>query len=295
MGENSRIAWTQHTWNPWVGCTPVSAGCDHCYMAREQRRFGHDPAVVRRTSADTWRQPMRWQSALDHAYRVSHRAADRTQCVFTCSWSDFFHPAADGWRADAWDVIRETTRDAIPAAGGWGGLPRAHLTWLILTKRPERILECLPADWGDGWPHVWLGVTAETQEQADRRVLQLLWTPAMHRFVSLEPLLEPVELGCDDAELGWINYLRPPRLNGVQVPGIDWVIVGGETGPSARPMQSDWARTLREQCIQAHVPFCFKQHGNWWCREYRTNPTYRENHELDGRIWRLGPCSNTMP
>src|SRR5262245_37220659 len=124
--ENSRISWTGHTWNPWVGCDQISPGCDFCYMFTAQRRYGQDPTVVRRTGAATWRKPYKW-----HKNALVPGALTP---VFTCSWSDFFHKEADLWRADAWNVIKET-----PA-----------LTYQVLTKRPGRIPYCLPPDWGDG-------------------------------------------------------------------------------------------------------------------------------------------------
>src|SRR4051794_20471332 len=127
MGRHSAIEWTDATYNPWRGCDKVSPGCAHCYMFREQRRYGRDPSVVVRAKDPTFYAPLRWQEPA---------------LVFTCSWSDWFHEAADSWREDAWDVLRQTP----------------HLTYQILTKRPERITELLPEDWGDGWSNVWLGV-----------------------------------------------------------------------------------------------------------------------------------------
>jgi protein gp37 len=145
--------------------------------------------------------------------------------VFTCSWSDWFIEAADAWRDDAWDVIR--TRPA--------------LNFQILTKRPENIIDRLPADWGEGWPNVWLGVSAEDQKHADLRIPVLRDVPAAVRFASLEPLLGPVVI--------------PDRSD------LDWVIVGGESGPGSRPMKLDWAREIRDQCDAEDIAFFFKQWG----------------------------------
>ena len=114
---------THYTWNPWRGCTKISPGCQHCYMFRDQRRYGRDPSVVVRTK--TWRDPLRWQKKAE--------AAGRTDLVFTCSWSDWFHEDADPWRDEAWGVVC--------------GCP--NLTFQILTKRPARILGHLPADWAE--------------------------------------------------------------------------------------------------------------------------------------------------
>lgn len=212
MGKQSSIEWTDATWNPWRGCTKVSPGCAHCYMFRDQTRYGHDPAIVVR-SKTTFDEPRRWADP---------------QTVFTCSWSDWFHEDADPWRDEAWAIIRETPR---------------HL-YLILTKRPEMILDRLPLDWGEGWPNVWLGVSVESNRFA-YRATTLVHTPAAGRFVSAEPLLAPVRF-----EPGVLRRL-------------DWVIVGGESGPDRRPMELQWARGLRDDCGIAGVPFFLKQLGGW--------------------------------
>ena len=212
MGKSTEIAWTDHTWNPWQGCTPVSTGCDHCYMARSKRRFGHDPWTVTRSAQRTFAAPLRWRDGR----------------VFVCSWSDFFHERVrSSWREEAWSVIRQTPR----------------LTYQILTKRPERILDCLPGDWGDGWPHVWIGVTAEDQARLDERWPILERSPAVVRFISLEPLLGQVTL----RDVGG-RPLRP-----------DWVIVGGESGPGFRPIHPDWVTAIRDECVPRSIPFFFKQ------------------------------------
>lgn len=210
MSERTGIAWTDATWNPWQGCTKVSPGCAHCYMYREKTRYGQDPETVVRSAPGTFLAPRKWKDP---------------RRVFTCSWSDFFHPAADAWRADAWDIIRETP----------------HLTYQILTKRPGRIPDALPADWGKGWPHVHLGVSVESQRFV-LRINALRTVPAAVRFLSAEPLLGALDLtGLTD--------------------GIGWVICGGESGPGARPMSDDWARGLRDQCAAAGVPYFLKQLG----------------------------------
>ncbi len=215
MGKNTPIAWADHSWNPWQGCHPVSEGCARCYMYREKRRYGQDPAVVVRSTDATFRKPLHWH---EHAR------------VFTCSWSDFFIEEADPWRDEAWDIIRQTP----------------HLTYLILTKRVENVPSRLPADWP--WENVWLGVTAENQARADERIPLLLRTPAAVRFVSCEPLLGPINL-CPS----WYDWYNGPH----------WIIAGGESGPGARPMHPDWARSLRDQCETRDVPFFMKQWGEY--------------------------------
>ncbi|MBW7934497.1 MAG: phage Gp37/Gp68 family protein [Gemmatimonadaceae bacterium] len=161
MGDRTGIEWTDRTWNPWYGCTKVSAGCDHCYMFRDQERRGQIADVVAR-SKTTFRDPLTWKDPAR---------------VFSCSWSDWFHRDADPWRAEAWAIIRATP----------------HLTYQILTKRPGRIARHLPKDWGDGYPNVWLGVSLETQGYASRLAV-LADIPARVRFMSAEPLLSRLTL-----------------------------------------------------------------------------------------------------
>ncbi len=263
MGTNSNIEWTDHTWNPWIGCQKVSPGCDNCYMMRDVRRFGMDGTAVY-ASVKTFNAPLAKNRAKGWKWQDGSK-------IFVCSWSDFFHSAADSWRGEAWDTIRR----------------RPGLIFQILTKRPENIFTRLPDDWGGGWPNVWLGVTAENQEMADTRVTWLLSIPAARRFVSIEPMLGAVDL----TRLDTIKAFDPsaiqrygdaaPRLKwnalsnndgyngdftmqtGEEMALLDWVIVGGESGPNARPMHPDWVRSLRDQCRKANVAFFFKQWGDW--------------------------------
>lgn len=234
MSETTAIEWTDKTWNPWYGCTKVSPGCAHCYMYRDKRRFGLDPETVVR-SKTTFNAPLKWR--------------DRA-LVFTCSWSDFFHEAADAWRPEAWDIIRRTP----------------HLTYQILTKRPERIAAHLPDDWGEGWPNVWLGTSVENQRWVSR-IDHLCAVPARVRFLSCEPLLGPVDLGAALWRPMAMSELPAYALNdgcsdGIAPRGLlHWVIAGGESGPRARPMELDWARSLRRQCHTAGVAFFLKQLG----------------------------------
>lgn len=172
MAESTGISWTDATWlcNPWMGCTKVSAGCDNCYMFRDQRRYGNDPEIVRR-SKTKFAEPLKWVGS---------------RLVFTCSWSDWFHIDADPWRDEAWDIIRRTPQ---------------HI-YQILTKRPGRIRRHLPEDWGEGYPNVWLGTSVESNEFLNRvRVLRDI--PAALRFISAEPLLGPLyDLDLDG--IGWV-------------------------------------------------------------------------------------------
>lgn len=244
MGDETSISWAEATWNPWRGCTRVSAGCDGCYMFRDQRRYGRDPEVVVRAAPGTFNAPL------------SKKWAE-PRIVFTCSWSDWFHVTADPWRDEAWDIIRRTPQH----------------TYMILTKRPGRIHRCLPDDWGDGWPNVWLGVSIETA-RFNHRADQLRRTPAALRFLSCEPLLGSLyprplastsgarpDRSADDAAGGGRPTREPSPLD---LSGIGLVIVGGESGPRkpsagsdippARPMHPAWARQIRDAVLsQQHV------------------------------------------
>ena len=228
MGATTGIAWADATWNCWQGCTKVSAGCAHCYMYREKTQYGQDPSIVVRSKPATFNAPLKW---------------DAGKRVFVCSWSDFFHEAADAWRADAWSIIRQ----------------RTDLTFLILTKRIERVSKLLP--WGPGVAkpprHVWLGVSVEDQATADTRIPLLLQTPAEVRFVSVEPMLGPVDLH----KFLWIDGPLIPgdRIVSRAWNSSLWVICGGESGPQARPMMVNWALNIRDQCRIAGVPLFVKQ------------------------------------
>lgn len=223
MAENSAIAWTDHTFNPWIGCTKVSPACDRCYAESWANRFGK-PELWKgkrsRTSPANWRKPLAWNASAA-AY------GERRQRVFCASLADVFdNQVPDEWRADLWRLIAATP----------------NLDWLLLTKRPQNIAKMLPPGWGEGWPNVWLGTTVENQEEVERRTPHLTAIPAAVRFLSCEPLLAEVNL--------------EPYFG-----GIDWVIAGGESGGGARPMHLEWARTLRENCAAYGVSFFVKQIG----------------------------------
>ena len=189
MGENSNIEWCDHTFNPWLGCTKISAACDHCYAEAWSKRAGSPElwqGQRRRTSAANWRQPYKWNAK---AATEGKRAR-----VFCASLADVFDNQADpAWRDDLWQIIQRTP---------W-------LDWLLLTKRPQNIAKMLPMGWGGGWPNVWLGTTCEEQEVADRNISHLLATPAAVRFVSAEPLLGAI----DFTKVYWkFPYIRVLRL-----------------------------------------------------------------------------------
>ena len=223
MGKDSGIEWTNHTQNFWRGCHKVSAGCKNCYMFREQSQRGIDPTIVTRAADRTFTNPLRWKEPA---------------MVFTCSYSDFFIEEADEWRDEAWKIIKRTP----------------HLTYQILTKRPENIEGRLPTNWGDGYKNVWLGVSVEDQP-ATRRIDELVKYPAFLYFVSHEPLLSEIDIA---------SYL--PATDDEKAASIDWGIVGGESGPRARAMHLRWATNLIRQYRDAHVPVFVKQMGTWMAK-----------------------------
>lgn len=271
----SKIEWTEATWNPVTGCTPISEGCEHCYAKRMairlRGRCGYPEKEPFQVTVHDERleQPLKWGA---------HRK------VFVCSMGDLFHE-------DVSDENLDDVFDVMALA--------SHHIFQVLTKRPHRMREYMSRladrigygdlywecdrdvsgdtdpDFSDAqmnrWikkitrlesgmanvsnlkrdgkplPNLWLGVTAENQRRADERIPVLLDTPAARRFVSVEPMLGPVDLS------QWLGRSG----------GLDWVICGGETGPGARPVHPDWVRSLRDQCQIAGVPFFFKSWGEW--------------------------------
>jgi protein gp37 len=311
MSANSKIEWTDHTFNPWIGCSKVSPACDHCYAAvSTAARALHVEWGAgqprRRTSEANWKEPIKWNARHEREMAEWVKLAagiggrdeaikrgflpPRRQRVFCASLADVFDNEVPMlWRQNLLSLIADTP----------------NLDWLLLTKRignVERMLQeaCLHdgrlMDASDRYrplENVWIGATIANQEEADRDIPKLLQVPAAVRFLSMEPLLGPVDLtwlaqetdGVYDSLRGgsWIlgneqvhpvlpnwrycdgtssprEYLNTRRLMGRHV---DWVIVGGESGPHARPMHPDWARSLRDQCATAGVPFLFKQWGEW--------------------------------
>lgn len=277
MGEKSLIQWTDRTWNPWQGCAKVSEGCDACYMFRDKVRYGQDPTRVVRSAPPTFNAPHKWQREA--------QAAGRTDLVFTCSWSDWFIRDADAWRPEAYEVIK-----ACP-----------NLVFQILTKRHGRIKQNLPPDWGLGYPNVLLGVSVEDQKTAEQRVLTLLRAPARAHFLSMEPLLGPVDLrslvmeprcteedGCGEPVL--FDVVDRAARCGCTVEGaeplvaapLSWVIVGGESGGrEAREMDLAWVRALVAQCRDNEIPVFVKQLGSVWARKNKA----RDAHGGDPSEW----------
>lgn len=238
MAETTGIAWTDSTFNAWMGCTKVSEACRFCYAERDTKRWGRviwgDQAQRIRTSDDYWNQPLSWE-------RQAIRDGKRRK-VFCSSLADVFEdrPELVPWRDDLLQLIENTP----------------HLDWQLLTKRPQNMVHMTEHRWRV-WPdNVWAGTSTEDQGSVFERVGHLLKVPARIRFLSCEPLLGPLRLV--------LSHL-------LQQAPIQWVIVGGESGPEARPMHPIWARSIRDQCAQAGVAFFFKQWGEWAPREDLTD------------------------
>lgn len=244
MGENSAIEWTTHTFNPWVGCTKISVGpqgaCEHCYAEGWAKRTGNADLWAgsrRRTTPANWRQPLKWNAAAE-------RAGIRPR-VFCASLADVFdNDVPDEWRIALWELIAATP----------------HLDWLLLTKRIGNAARMLPVmdstrpgyrPWNQRWPwpNVWLGATIATQEEADRDIPKLIALPAVVRFLSCEPLLGPIDLS------------RLIRWGNGNLTMVKWVIVGGESGPRARPFVLGWGKEIVRQCREAGAACFVKQVG----------------------------------
>lgn len=223
MGQNSSIQWTHNSWNPWTGCHKVSSGCKFCYMMRDKEKYGKNGDRVFR-SKTTFNDPLKWKEG---------------KLVFTSSWTDFFIEEGDKWREEAWEIIKKCP----------------HHNFQILTKRPERIKAHLPADWGNGYDNVWLGVSVENQRACEVRIPILIDIPAKVRFLSCEPLLSRIDLNLDEMHL------------------IHWVIVGGESGNETgkwlyRACDVLWMEKIISDCAEADVPVFVKQMGTFISHEH---------------------------
>ena len=216
-------------WNPWHGCHKTSPGCKNCYVFRMDARFNRDPSVIGKTGY--FDLPLK--KTRNGEYKLKPE-----EVIFTCLSSDFFLEEADGWRIEAWKMIRL----------------RTDLHFFIITKRIERFRVSLPEDWKGGYENVTICVTCENQEMADQRLPVLLELPIRHKSVICEPLLERIDLSCILDE------------------SIEEVTVGGESGSEARICQYDWVLDIRNQCIPKNISFNFKQTGS---RLVKDNRLYR--------------------
>ncbi len=258
MGDKTGIEWTQATWNPIRGCSRMSAGCQHCYAETMAARFsGKGMPYEGLTKDGKWTGKIKVvESAMDQPIRWK-----KPRRIFVNSMSDLFHDSL------AFDDVERIFRVMAQSP---------QHTFQVLTKRPENMLKGVTEIYaGQGMteplPNVWLGISAENQETYNERVPFLLQTPATVRFLSCEPLLGPIDLKL-------LDMYGDRRA-------IDWVIAGGESGHEARLMKTDWARSLRDQCAVAEVPYFFKQYGEFRVMDngMTTKGKHANGSELDGR------------
>jgi protein gp37 len=267
MGDRSKIEWTNASWNPVTGCDEVSPGCDHCYAKTFAERWRGTPGHHFERGFDLVLRPER----LDQPLRWS-----RPRMVFVNSMSDLFHAKVpDEFIARVFATMAVARRHTFQLLTKRHGRMRSLLNSdafvaQVLTLAAEIRLTAKPIGPmdTDTWPlpNLWLGVSVENQTWADIRVPALLATPAAVRWLSCEPLLGPVDLNRIarvESSFGWSAVAALGHGRPSNAVAIDWVVAGGESGSGARPMHPDWARTLRDQCLLADVPFFFKQWGAW--------------------------------
>lgn len=253
--ENSEISWCDHTWNLARGCTKVDADCLYCYMMRDGDRYKYDGKTVQRTKS-VFNMPLKIKEGKSKVW-------DGPQLVFTSSLTDVMHKDIDSFRHEMWAIIRQ----------------RPDLIFQILTKRTERLAECLPPDWGEGYPNVWLGTSVGSQK-SDHRISELIRTPAHRRFLSLEPLHGPIDITNHGIRNG---YSIPTRYDergvgiewtdpGPDFIGVHWVIVGGESGNENgkwryRPCEEGWITNIVQACSRSQTPVFVKQLGTHLSKE----------------------------
>lgn len=213
-------------WNPWHGCKKCSEGCENCYMYYLDRQRDRSGAEIYRTKAG-FSYPL--QKEKSGGYKVKSGEQIRV-----CMTSDFFLAEADAWREEAWDIIHA----------------RPDVCFYLLTKRPERVKDCLPADWGDGWENVFFNITAENQRRADERIPLLLELPFRHKGVMCAPFIGKISME---------KYLQSGQ--------IERVVCGGENYDGARPCNFDWVRTLHDECAAHGVTFCFIETGSVFIKD----------------------------
>jgi protein gp37 len=268
MAEISKIEWTDATFNGWIGCTKISPGCDNCYAEALSQRYGWakwGDHARKRTSTTNWQSPVKW-NAEAKAFEEKH---GRRRRVFSASLSDWLdNQVPKEWRRDLCALIEQTP----------------DLDWLMLTKRIQNYRKLAPENWQSGPPaNVWLGITAESAEYYQRRMPNLASIPAAVRFVSYEPAVGPL----GDVAL---DHGKP-----------DWIIIGGESGQSARPMRPQWARDVIAQCEAHRIAPFLKQWGTYasnpLCQEQGIPATEAQRIDragkgggmLDGKLYRAFP------
>lgn len=213
-------------WNPWHGCIKCSEGCNHCYMYYLDRLREQDGSNIYCTKSG-FRYPL-------SKNRLGQYKVQSGELIRVCMTSDFFLEEADEWREAAWDIIRQ----------------RRDVKFFLLTKRPERVLSCLPCDWQDGWENVFFHVTCENQKRADERVPILLKLPFKHKGIMVAPFIGEVKIE---------QYLESGQ--------IEQVLCGGENYDGARPCNFDWVQLLHQSCVKYQVNFSFIETGTCFIKD----------------------------
>jgi len=254
MGETTEISWTDHTFNPWIGCTRVSPACDHCYAESLARRYGWakwGPGEARKvTSHAYWRKPIAWNNASETAGKRA-----RVFCASLADWADI--EVDDSWRGELFDLIEATP----------------NLEWLLLSKRHALVRGFLNKH---ATPrairNIRIGMTVENNDMAKLRLsrLRMIAEDGWPTFVSYEPALGAVD---------WSRWLDP--VDGC----VDWLIAGAESGSGARPAHPDWFRSARDTCLRFDVPFHFKQWGEWAPAPEIIDASGRSFHRFEEGTW----------
>lgn len=248
-------------WNPWHGCVKISEGCANCYMFFLDRVRERDGSEIYKTKGG-FDYPL-------HRDRYGRYKIKSGETIRVCMNSDFFLPQADKWRDEAWDIIHQ----------------RSEVKFFLLTKRPERVLKCLPKDWGNGWDNVMFNVTCENQHRADERIPIMLELPFKHKGIMCAPFI---------GEICIEKYLASNK--------IEQVICGGENYDGARPCNFDWVKKLHSECVKHNVSFCFIETGTVFVKDGKTynipskrvqaEMAYKSGMSFSGKqtVWNLKDC-----
>ena len=251
MSDKTKIEWTDATWNPITGCTVVSPGCTHCYaMKLAGGRLRNHPSragLTKETNGGpVWTGEVRW----NESQFLAPLKWRRPRRIFVCAHGDLFHPhVPEDWINQVWQMMEDTPQHSYQVLTKRSG----EMSWYV--RRRSKVL-----------PNVWLGVSVEDDEWASERIPDLLRTPAAKRFISAEPLLGPINLRLVPHDNGKVDALTgesEQHLEEPPFPALDWVIVGGESGPGARVMNPQWVREIQHDCEETCTPFFFKQWGAW--------------------------------
>jgi len=241
MGGDMMTAQKESVWNPWHGCHKISSGCRFCPVFQKDYKYGRNPDLVFKTKS--FDLPTRMDRA--HHYRLN----PEDHLIHTCTTSDFFLPEADSWRDEAWSIMKL----------------RPDLTFLISTKRPDRIVDHLPKDWNDGsaYENIHISCCVESQYTADLRLRKFITLPILHKSITVDPILGPVRIS---------KYLQSGE--------IDDVSCSGESGPSARVCDFSWVLNLMLECVENNVPFRFEMTGSKFRKGNEVYSLSEENQSI---------------